>query len=215
MSGSEITPSALRNAAGHGTEARNGTQTAMNRLDHSHEGVKGETDGFGFAEVLLSLQKAWHGKLQNVRDECDEVARLLKSSADDYEKNEDENTVAMSTLSAGAGLDGVGTMPVVTAPASPFYVTPGGASGPDPVGTHNPMPVYDPDRSDHYTPGRNRKEWTQEEMENAKPAPMPTYDGDGIGAHQVEHDREWTAEDMQNAKPAPMPAPAPSANPFG
>ncbi|MFB6438276.1 WXG100 family type VII secretion target [Streptomyces sp. NPDC056411] len=102
MSTNKVDPTVLRAAAGQGEELHAGVGTALGSLHAHHQGVPGQTEGFEFADELMRTRQAWHDRISDVRKECGEVARSLRDSADNYEKN-DEATAKSFARPAAAG----------------------------------------------------------------------------------------------------------------
>ncbi|MEU9122513.1 type VII secretion target [Streptomyces sp. NPDC048506] len=104
MSTSKVNPSVLRAAAGHGEEMQAGLGTALGGLNAHHQGVSGQTEGFEFAEELMRTHQAWHERLNDVRKECGEIARSLRDSADNYEKNDEATAQSFTRPAAGSSV---------------------------------------------------------------------------------------------------------------
>lgn len=89
----KVDPKALRAAASHGDEMQAGVGTAVGNLNSQHQGVPGEADGAEFAVELMKTLRSWHDRLGDVRKETVDITQSLRTSADNYEKN-DERTSA-------------------------------------------------------------------------------------------------------------------------
>ncbi|MFB7632124.1 type VII secretion target [Streptomyces sp. NPDC056149] len=104
MSTSKVDPKALRTAATHGEEMQAGLGTGLGNLDAHHQGVRGQTEGFQFVAELMKTQQSWHDRLSDVRKECGEVARSLRGSADNYEKNDEATAKSFTRPGAGSSV---------------------------------------------------------------------------------------------------------------
>ncbi len=120
MSTTNVDPSALRAAAVHGEEMQAGVGTALGSLNGHHQAVPGQTVGFEFAVELLRTQKSWHERLNDVGKESGEVARSLRSSADNYEKNDEETANAFTRPAAGSSVSVRPAMQSAARHDSPF-----------------------------------------------------------------------------------------------
>lgn len=104
VSTTHVDPAALRAAAVHGEEMQAGVGTALGSLTAHHQAVPGQTEGFEFADELLRTHKSWQERLSDVRKECGEVARSLRDSADNYEKNDEETARSFTRPAAGSSV---------------------------------------------------------------------------------------------------------------
>ncbi|GGW88360.1 hypothetical protein [Streptomyces noursei] len=100
MSTTNVDPAVLRAAAGHSEEMQAGVGTALGSLSAHHQSVPGQTEGLDLTGELLRTHQSWHDRLDDVRRECGEVARSLRASVDNYERN-DEKTANSFTRPAG------------------------------------------------------------------------------------------------------------------
>ncbi|MFE1785089.1 WXG100 family type VII secretion target [Streptomyces sp. NPDC059506] len=99
--GTKVTASSLRSAAAVGTDLKQSVQTGIQELDAVQESVPGHTRGFAFATALSTVHTSWKNRLGDVRDECGAVARALRSSADNYEENEEQTKSSFTPSSTG------------------------------------------------------------------------------------------------------------------
>ncbi|WP_407287124.1 type VII secretion target [Streptomyces sp. BP-8] len=120
MSTTNVDPAALRAAAVHGEEMQAGVGTALSSLNAHHQAVPGQAEGFAFVQDLLRTQKAWHERLNDVRKESGEIARSLRSSADNYEKNDEETANAFTRPAVGSSVSVRPAMQSAARHDSPF-----------------------------------------------------------------------------------------------
>lgn len=120
MSTTNVDPAALRAAAVHSEEMQAGIGTALGSLNAHHHAVPAQTEGFEFAAELLRTHKSWHERLSDVRKESGEVARSLRSSADNYEKNDEETANAFTRPAAGSSVSVRPAMQSAARHDSPF-----------------------------------------------------------------------------------------------
>ncbi len=93
-----------------------GIGTALGSLNAQHQGITGQTEGFEFVGELMKTHQSWHDRLIDVQKECGEVARSLRDTADNYEKNDE--TTAQSFTRPAAGNNSVSIRPAMQSTAN-------------------------------------------------------------------------------------------------
>ncbi|MFF2812085.1 type VII secretion target [Streptomyces sp. NPDC058000] len=120
MSTNKVNPTALRTAATHSEEMQAGVGTALGSLNAHHQGITGQAEGFEFTGELMRTHQSWHERLSDVQKECGEVARSLRESADNYEKNDEATAQSFTRPAAGSSVSARPAMQSAARFDSPF-----------------------------------------------------------------------------------------------
>ncbi|MFI1973175.1 hypothetical protein [Streptomyces cinnamoneus] len=75
-------------AGGVAGELRTSTQSAITKLDSSHEGLESGTAGFASTAALKGIRSGWKSRLEAVRDHFDKLAPNLAQAGKEFDAHE-------------------------------------------------------------------------------------------------------------------------------
>ncbi|MFF4405822.1 hypothetical protein ACFY2W_32625 [Streptomyces sp. NPDC001262] len=92
-------------ASGIADELQHGMQTALQDLEHAHDGIKSGTAGFTSASSLAGILGGWQSRLSAVRDHCAHLEGSLKKAGVNFGENEAHVKASFDAASTRSKID--------------------------------------------------------------------------------------------------------------